>query len=95
MNYKTIDDDKMTLIVDGKEETYDLLLSFECKENGRTYICFNDGTEDEEGNANLVFASYDPNSESNMLYDITHPEEEEMINEVLMNLGINVENGEK
>ena len=93
MNYKTIDDDKITLIVDGKEETYDLLLSFECKENGRTYICFTDG-EDEEGNANMIFASIDPKSESNMLYDITHPEEEEMINEVLKNLGLNVEDGE-
>ena len=42
----------------------------------------------------MIFASIDPKSESNMLYDITHPEEEEMINEVLKNLGLNVEDGE-
>ena len=40
---------KVIININGQEKEYDVLFTFDCEENGKSYIGFNDGTYDEKG----------------------------------------------
>ena len=73
---------KVIININGQEKEYDVLFTFDCEENGKSYIGFNDGTYDEKGKKNICVKRFDPIVGFD-LEDITEAEELKMVNEVL------------
>lgn len=92
--YNILDQDTIELEVDGETKKFDLLFTFDCKENGKTYIAFTDGTFDEDGDAVIIYASYFKDDENNTLYDVNSQMEIDMIDDVLDKIQNSLKDGE-
>ena len=47
----------------GEEKVYDIILSFDNEETGKTYIVYTENKEDENGNLELYASKYNPEEE--------------------------------
>ena len=82
-----IEEDKV-IISDssGKETECDIIFTFECEDNGRSYIGFTDNTHD-DNDALKIYACYsDILTDDGSLRNIESEEEITMVNEVIENI---------
>ena len=75
--------DKLKLIVDGEEKTYDIYFSFSSKELNKGYIGYSDHSLDEDGNEILMVSYYDPSVGPTQLFEITDEKEWTLVDEVI------------
>ena len=78
-----IENEKITLEVDGKEVTYDVLFTFDSEDTMKSYIGYTDHSIAANGRKNIYVSSYNPLSTEKVLEEITDDRELEMINDVL------------
>lgn len=78
-----IEDDKITVVENGVEKSYDLLFSFDCEENGRRYVGYTDNTFDNEGKLKIEVSSFDPEAEEVSFKPLLLDEEWDMVDEVI------------
>ena len=75
--------DKLVLMVDGQEKTYDVYFSFTCPETNKGYITYSDHEKDSEGREIVLVGAYDPNKSTKKILEVTDPNELAMVQEVL------------
>lgn len=80
-----LEKDKIQLEKDGKTVDCDLLFTFDCEQNKKSYVGYSDNSYT-NGRKNIYVSSYNPLSVELELEDITDNREQNMINEVLMTL---------
>lgn len=68
---------------DGKEIECEVLCSFDCAENGKSYILCTDHSLNEKQEENIYAYSYIPNSNYENLRMVTTDIEKELINDVI------------
>ena len=74
--------DKLTITIDGQEKIYDVYYSFTCPQTNKGYIAYSDHQKDNDGNEIVMVSSYDPNISTMKLYPVTDPKEMELVQEV-------------
>ena len=88
-----MDENKFTLVgEDGKETTYDILLTYESVETNKNYIVYTDGSLDEEGNVQVFASIYDPNNKEAGLIPIETEQEWKLVETILNTLQEEVKN---
>ena len=80
-----LENEKIKLEKDGKEVECDILFSFDCEANKKSYIGYTDHSVT-NNRKNIYVSSYNPLSEQIELEDITDKKELDMVNDVLMKL---------
>ena len=80
-----LEKDKIQLEKDGKTVDCDILFTFDCEQNKKSYVGYSDNSYT-NGRKNIYVSSYNPLSVELELEDITDNREQNMINEVLMTL---------
>ena len=78
-----MEQDKITIMKDGKEIDCDILFTFDCEETGKVYIGYTDHTIAANGRKNIYVSAYDPVLGLGTLEDIETEEEKAMVREVL------------
>ena len=81
-----IDDQKLTLEVDGQEKEFDVLFTFTSEDTGKAYIGYTDNSTTKDGRKNVYYSSYDPLFGPEKLEKVTSPSEVEMIRDVLQEI---------
>ena len=81
-----IEEEKIYITRNGKKIECDILFTFECEENNKTYIGYTDGSKVENGDDAIFVSSFDPVIGTNELYDVTSQEELEMIEDVIKDI---------
>ncbi len=74
--------DKLTMTIDGQEKIYDVYYSFTCPQTNKGYIAYSEHQKDNDGNEIIMVSSYDPNISTMKLYPVTDPKEMELVQEV-------------
>ncbi len=74
--------DKLTITIDGQEKIYDVYYSFTCPQTNKGYIAYSEHQKDNDGNEIIMVSSYDPNISTMKLYPVTDPKEMELVQEV-------------
>ena len=77
--------EKIKLEKDGKEVDCDILFTFDCEANKKSYVGYTDHSIT-NGRKNIYVSSFNPLSEVLELEDITDKKELDMVNDVLMKL---------
>lgn len=72
-----------TTVADGREVTFDVLLTYECVANGKNYIVYTDQSERPDGNTNVFASVMVPEGAGYRLGPIETEEEWTMIEKVL------------
>ena len=81
-----MDDQKITLEVNGEKKEFDVLFTFTSEDTGKAYIGYTDNSKTKEGRVNIFYSSYDPVFGPEKLEKVTDPSEVEMIKEVLQEI---------
>lgn len=76
------ENEKITINKDGQEIECDVLATFDCVENGKSYIVYTDHSKSEQGEEMVAAVSFDPVLESEF-ENVTEEDELAMIEEVL------------
>ena len=87
------ENEKITMIVDGVEKTYDLLFTFDSPDTNRGYFGYTDHSVNKEGKLNIYAAYIDPLTGKGP-QSITDPDELAMVNEVIKEIQRRLEAGE-
>jgi len=87
-----IEDEKITVEINGKATECDLLFTFTSDDTGKGYLGYTDNTFNADGRKNIYFSSYDPLFGTGKLEKVTDPNEIEMIKEVLEEIDGGVNN---
>lgn len=75
--------EKIIINKNGTSLECDILFTFECAENGKSYIGYTDNSVGENGRKNMYVSSFDPILGYGKLEDITDDDELKMVREVL------------
>lgn len=78
--------EKITILKDNKEMECEILFTFDCEENGKSYLGYTDHSFGNNGRKNIYISSYDPVVGTGKLEDISSANELEMIQKVLMQI---------
>lgn len=78
-----IENEKITLEVDGKEVEYDVLFTFDSEDTMKSYVGYTDHSIAANGRKNIYVSSYNPLSTEKVLEEVTDERELSMINDVL------------
>lgn len=78
-----MENEKIIIEKDGKKIECDILFTFDCDENSRTYIGYTDHSRTYDGAENIYVSSINFLTGNGKLEPVTSKEETEMINEVL------------
>ena len=78
-----MDEQKITLEINGEKKEFDVLFTFTSEDTGKGYIGYTDNSTTNDGRKNIYYSSYDPVFGPNKLEKVTDPSEVEMIKEVL------------
>lgn len=78
--------EKITILKDNKEMECEILFTFDCEENGKSYLGYTDHSFGSNGRKNIYISSYDPVVGTGKLEDISSANELEMIQKVLMQI---------
>ena len=70
----------------GEERLYDVILTFDNMETGKSYIVYTENKEDEEGKLELYASIFNPEDENPTFEKIETEKEWEIINIVINNL---------
>lgn len=87
-DYK-IENEDMTFKVlndEGVEVECEVLFTFDCEENGKSYIVYTDNTLDEDGSTKVYASVYNPDEDETKLLPIETEKEWEMIETILTEL---------
>ncbi len=76
-------EEKIVVERDGKKIDCEVLFTFDCEDNGKSYIGYTDNSFGENGRKNIFVSSYDPIFGMDTLEDLTDPREIEMVQDVL------------
>lgn len=87
-----IEDEKITVELNGKATECDLLFTFTSDDTGKGYLGYTDNSFNVDGRKNIYFSSYDPLFGTGKLEKVTDPNEIEMIKEVLEEIDGGVNN---
>ena len=87
-----IEDEKITVELNGKATECDLLFTFTSEDTGKGYLGYTDNTFNKDGRKNIYFSSYDPLFGTGKLEKVTDPNEIEMVKEVLEEIDGGVNN---
>ena len=87
-----MDEQKITLEVNGEPKEFDVLFTFTSEDTGKAYIGYTDNSTTEDGRKNIFYSSYDPVFGPEKLEKVTNPSEVEMIKEVLQEIDRGVNN---
>lgn len=87
-----MDEQKITLEVNGEQKEFDVLFTFTSEDTGKAYIGYTDNSTTEDGRKNIFYSSYDPIFGPEKLEKVTNPSEVEMIKEVLQEIDRGVNN---
>ncbi|MBR2710997.1 MAG: DUF1292 domain-containing protein [Bacilli bacterium] len=88
-----IEDEKITVEINGKATECDLLFTFTSEDTGKGYVGYTDNTFTKDGRKNIYFSSYDPLFGTGKLEEVTDLNEIEMVKEVLEEIDGGVNNG--
>lgn len=80
---KSLDEEKLTILKDGKEVECDILFTFDSEDTGKAYVGYTDNSFDTNGKKNIFVSSFDPILGVNTLEEITDQNELDMVNEVI------------
>lgn len=80
-------DNKFAVMAGGKEIVCDILFTFHSQETGKHYMSFTDHSKDRNGNVNVFYATYNPDSENVDLVPIQTQQEWTMMRELMSGLG--------
>ena len=87
-------DDKVVIKgPNGQEVSCDILFTFECEDNGRSYIGFTDNSFDSEDKLNIYVCYSDTLLDDGSLRNVETEEEIEMVNEVVNEILNNIDEG--
>lgn len=78
-----LENEKITIEKDGQEVECDVLFTFDCKDNGKSYIGYTDHSKNEKNQENIYVSSFDPVLGMGNLESVETEEEKEMIEDVL------------
>lgn len=78
-----MENEKITIEKDGKKVECDVLFTFDCDDNSKTYIGYTDHSRTYNGAENLYVSSIDFILGDGKLHPVTSAEEIEMIDEVV------------
>lgn len=78
-----MENEKITIVKNGKEIECDVLFTFDCEETSKAYIGYTDHTIAPNGRKNIYVSAFDPILGFGSLQDITTEEEMTMVREVL------------
>ena len=78
-----IENEKIVMEKDNEVVEYDILFTFDCEENKKSYVGYSDNKLTANGRKTIYVSSYNPLSEEVELEDITDPKELDMIQDVL------------
>lgn len=81
-----VENEKIVMEKDNGLVEYDILFTFDCEENKKSYVGYSDNILATNGRKTIYVSSYNPLSEEVELEDITDPKELEMIQNVLSNI---------
>ena len=81
-----MDEQKITLEINGEKKEFDVLFTFTSEDTGKGYIGYTDNSTTKDGRKNIYYSSYDPVFGPNKLEKVTDPSEVEMIKEVLQEI---------
>ena len=87
-DYK-IENEDMTFKIlndEGVEVECEVLFTFDCEENGKSYIVYTDNTLDEDGSTKVYASVYNPDEDETKLLPIETEQEWEMIDTILTEL---------
>lgn len=73
-------EEKLVIQKNGVPVECEILFSFNCDDNGKTYIGYTDHSQNEKGEENIYTASYFPEKGYDMLENVTSEWEIEMVN---------------
>ncbi len=74
--------DKLTIKINGQEKTYDVYYSFTCPQTNKGYIAYSEHQKDNEGNEIILISAFDPNISEVKLYPINDQREIELVQSV-------------
>ncbi len=77
------ENEKITIKKEGKEVECEVLFTFDCEANGKSYVGYTDHEVDSRNRKNIYVSSYDPVFRFDKLEEVTTEEEKEMIEDVL------------
>ena len=78
-----IENEKIVMEKDNEVVEYDILFTFDCEENKKSYVGYSDNKLAANGRKTIYVSSYNPLSEEVELEDITDQKELDMIQDVL------------
>lgn len=87
-----MEEQKITVEINGKKTECDVLFTFSSEDTGKIYIGYTDNTTTPDGRQNIYYSSYDPIFGPERLEKVTTPEEVEMVKEVLQEIDRSVQN---
>lgn len=79
-------DEKIVINKNGQEVECDILFTFDCDDNGKSYIGYTDHSFGDNGRKNIYVSSYNPIMGPGTLEDITEKEELDMLQDVLQQI---------
>lgn len=83
MELEELENEKIQVEKDGKIVDCDVLFTFDCEDNLKSYIGYTDNSIGQNGRKNIYVSSYNPLGLELKLEDITDERELAMINDVL------------
>ncbi len=78
-----VDNEKIVIEKENEVVEYDILFTFDCEANKKSYVGYSDNKLATNGRKTIYVSSYNPLSKEVELEDITDPKELEMIQNVL------------
>lgn len=79
---------------EGNEVVCEILFTFDCNENGKSYIVYTDNALDENGNTKVYASGYDPEGKDTTLLPIETEREWEIVENILNELQEQMMDGE-
>ena len=79
-----MENDKIQIEKNGEVVDCDILFTFDCEDNLKSYVGYTDHSIGQNGRKNIYVSSYNPLGLKLELEDITDEKELEMVNDVLM-----------
>lgn len=86
LNYLDKEKDKVIMQKDGTKIECDIIFTFECDDNSRTYVGYTDHSQTYNGAENIFVSSINFLTGNGTLEPVTTQEEINMVNEVLENI---------
>ena len=83
-----------TAIVEGKEITFEILLTFDNEETKKSYVIYTDNSKDEMGNTNVFASRYKKDDRGVQLFDLKTNKEWEQVEKVLQQIQLQAKDAE-